>query len=206
MGRLSDLISRARTPAVAPGPPADSEEPTPTEAERDGVSARSFSDRAKLRRRLRYLRQARELAFRDLGGFVFDSHRFGRQREDIVAAKLRGLETIDTELRELERALDDRQELLVLHEPGISVCPRCGVIHSSDANFCPGCALPRGAAAGGGLPLGPGVPRPLEGDAKAATSERDGDAPTETPGADAPTEVEKTGEGDQPTTETGPEA
>lgn len=156
MGRLEKLISRLRTPATAPGPPADLD--TTAAGDGDGASATSFRDRARLRRRLRYLRQTRELAFRDLGGFVFDTHRYNRPREDIVAAKLAGLEAMDRELRMLERALDDRQELLVLNEPGISVCPRCGVIHGSEARFCPGCALPRGA--GMGLPLGARVPNP----------------------------------------------
>jgi hypothetical protein len=117
-----------------------------------------YRDRARLRRRLRYLRRARELAFRDLGGFVFDAHRFDRRRDDIVAAKLKGLGGMDIELRSLESALDDRRELMLLHEPGISVCPRCATLHASDANFCSGCGLPRGGAA---LPLGPRAPLPV---------------------------------------------
>ncbi len=116
-----------------------------------------YRDRARVRRRLRYLRQTRELAFRDLGGFIFDSRRFGRPREDIVEAKLKGLLAMDRELRALETAIDEGQELMLLHEPGITVCPRCGAIHGSDANFCSGCGLPRGGAP---LPLGPRPPLP----------------------------------------------
>ena len=118
----------------------------------------SYRDRARLRRRLRYLRRARELAFRDLGGFVFDAHRFHRDRDDIIAAKLKGLAGMDAELRSLETALDDRRELMLLHEPGISVCPRCATLHGSDAKFCSGCGLPRRGAA---LPLGPRAPLPI---------------------------------------------
>jgi hypothetical protein len=125
----------------------------------DGMAAgTSYRDRARLRRRLRYLRRARELAFRDLGGFVFDAHRFNRRREDIVAAKLKGLAGMDAELRSLETALDDHRELMLLHEPGISVCPRCATLQGSDANFCSGCGLPR---RGAGLPLGPRAPLPV---------------------------------------------
>jgi hypothetical protein len=120
--------------------------------------ATSYRDRARLRRRLRYLRRARELSFRDLGGFVFDAHRFNRHREDIVDAKLKGLTGMDAELRSLEAALADHRELMLLHEPGISVCPRCGTLHGSDANFCSGCGLPRKGAA---LPLGPRAPLPI---------------------------------------------
>ncbi|MEA2267355.1 MAG: hypothetical protein QOE27_2938, partial [Solirubrobacteraceae bacterium] len=145
-------------PAAAPEPPtAGSEPPAPAEEDATLVDSgaptadgTSFRDRARVRRRLRYLRQTRELAFRDLGGFVFDARRFNRPREDIVEAKLKGLMAIDRELRALETALDQREELMLLHEPGITVCPRCGVSHGSDANFCPGCGLPRRGAA---LPL-----------------------------------------------------
>ncbi|HEX3873123.1 MAG TPA: hypothetical protein VHW26_03180 [Solirubrobacteraceae bacterium] len=150
------------TPAHAGAPPPATPGPDPPPAAAPDLAPAktgptSYRDRARLRRRLRYLRRARELAFRDLGGFVFDAHRFNRRRDDIVAAKLTGLTGLDTELRSLETALDDRRELMLLHEPGISVCPRCATLHASDANFCSGCGLPRGGAA---LPLGPRAPLP----------------------------------------------
>ncbi len=130
----------------------------PDAAAKPSRTPTSYRDRARLRRRLRYLRRARELSFRDLGGFVFDAHRFHRDRDDIVAAKLKGLDGMDAELRSLEAALDERRELMLLHEPGISVCPRCATLHASDANFCSGCGLPRRGAA---LPLGPRAPLPV---------------------------------------------
>jgi hypothetical protein len=149
-GRNARPPTATLTPTLTPTPPAPASEPT---AELPGPldGSAGFRDRARVRRRLRYLRQVRELAFRDLGGFVFDSRRFGRPREDIVDAKVKGILAMDRELRTLETALDDRQELLLLHEPGITACPRCGVIHGSDANFCPGCGLSCGG--GGPLPL-----------------------------------------------------
>ncbi len=172
MGRFTRLLPRPRPRAdpvvefeqssadatvafdVTRDPPSDNESPAP----RRPHPATSYRDRARLRRRLRYLRRARELSFRDLGGFVFDAHRFDRPRNDIVAAKLKGLAGMDAELRSLEDALDDHRELTLLHEPGISVCPRCATLQASDANFCSGCGLPsRGAA----LPLGPRAPLPL---------------------------------------------
>ncbi len=155
-------LAPAEGASVAPVPPSADVPPDAPAADNGAVveepttHARSYRERAKLQRRLRYLRQTRELAFRDLGGFVFDQHRFGRSRDDIVRAKIAGLDSIDRELRTLEVALDQHQELLILQEPGISVCPRCGVIHGSDANFCPGCALPRGTSSG--LPLGGSSP------------------------------------------------
>lgn len=102
-------------------------------------SAPGFRDRGRLRRRLRYLRRARELGFRDLGGLVFDLHRFERERPDLVRDKLDALGDVDRELRALEVALDDRRSLHELREPGVSSCPRCGALHGSDANFCPAC-------------------------------------------------------------------
>ena len=58
-----------------------------------------------MRRRARFLRKARELAYRDLGGLVFNLHRFGQRNDVLVIAKLTTLAHIDTELRTLEDAL-----------------------------------------------------------------------------------------------------
>jgi ribosomal protein L40E len=102
----------------------------------------SFRQRGRLRRRLRYLRRVRELGFRDLGGLVFDQHKFARVNEELVRGKLTALAAVDTELRALEHALDDRRPLTELREPGISVCPRCGALHGSDARYCPSCGVP----------------------------------------------------------------
>jgi hypothetical protein len=119
-----------------------------------------FLRRGKLRRRLRYLRRAREIALRDLGGLIFDLHRFGRARTDLVDQKLAGLGALDREMRLLEHALDDRREVTVLREPGLGSCPRCGALRPSDANFCSSCGLPLGK--GAGLPAGPIPAGPTE--------------------------------------------
>ncbi len=103
--------------------------------------APSFRSRGAMRRRLRYLRRARELGFRDLGGLVFDLRRFERDRPDLVEAKVHALFEVDGELRELERALGDRREITELREPGIASCPRCGALHGSDARYCSSCGL-----------------------------------------------------------------
>jgi hypothetical protein len=94
-----------------------------------------------MRRRTRFLRKARELAYRDLGGLVFDLHRFGQRNDPLVLAKLATLRQIDTEVRELEAVLNDHRPVTVLHEVGIAACPRCAAIHGSDDRFCPGCGL-----------------------------------------------------------------
>jgi len=107
----------------------------------DAAGGPSFRDRNRLRRRLRYLRRVRELGFRDVGGLVFDLHRFGREGSGLVAGKLGALAAVDVELRALERVLDDRQDYVVLREPGIAACPRCAALHGSDAHFCPSCGL-----------------------------------------------------------------
>ncbi len=101
----------------------------------------SFRSRGAMRRRLRYLRRARELGFRDLGGLVFDLRRFERDRPDLVDAKVHALFEVDVELRALERALGDRREVTELREPGIASCPRCGALHGSDARYCSSCGL-----------------------------------------------------------------
>jgi hypothetical protein len=94
-----------------------------------------------MRRRARFLRRARELAYRDLGGLVFDLHRFGQRNDQVVLAKLATLGHIDAELRALEGALREIRPVTVLREAGIAACPRCAAIHGSDDRFCPGCGL-----------------------------------------------------------------
>jgi hypothetical protein len=101
----------------------------------------SFRNRGRMRCRLRYLRRVRELGFRDLGGLVFDQHRFAQANEELVRGKVNALTAVDSELRALERALDDRRPITELREPGISVCPRCGGLHGSEARYCPSCGV-----------------------------------------------------------------
>ena len=101
-----------------------------------------FGARGRVRRRARFLRKARELAYRDLGGLVFNLHRFGQRNDALVLAKLSTLSHIDAELRALEAALAERQPVTVLREAGITACPRCAAIHSGEDRFCPNCGLP----------------------------------------------------------------
>jgi hypothetical protein len=110
-------------------------------------STPGFGERGRMRRRLHFLRKARELAYRDLGGLVFDLHRFGKRHDELVIAKLATLDHIDGELRALEAVLKERQSVTVLREAGIAACPRCAAIHGSDDRFCPSCGMPVGVHA-----------------------------------------------------------
>jgi hypothetical protein len=117
----------------------------PTDAPVDSTSLPSppgFGARGRVRRRARFLRKARELAYRDLGGLVYNLHRFGQRNDSLVLAKLATLTRIDAELRGLEAALSERQSVTVLREAGITACPRCAAIHSGEDRFCPNCGLP----------------------------------------------------------------
>jgi hypothetical protein len=123
-------------------------------------SAPGFRARGRMRRRLRFLRRVRELGFRDLGGLVFDQHRFGRPDDELVRGKLAALAAIDAELRALQAALDDPRPITELREPGVAACPRCGALHGTDARFCPSCGSPvrgPGAIAGVGESVSVGV-------------------------------------------------
>jgi hypothetical protein len=116
-----------------------------TDGSADDIAAQpppGFAARGRLRRRARFLRKARELAYRDLGGLVFSLHRFAQRNDDLVLAKLTTLGQIDTELRALESALQEPQPITVLREAGITACARCAAIHSSEDRFCPHCGLP----------------------------------------------------------------
>jgi alkylation response protein AidB-like acyl-CoA dehydrogenase len=106
------------------------------------AGATGFMQRAVLRRRVRFLRRRRELALHDLGGFVFESHRLGDARNELLAQKLAAIGALDDELATLQSALDLREELAVLHEPGVASCPQCSTIHDSAANYCPTCGRP----------------------------------------------------------------
>jgi hypothetical protein len=117
-----------------------------------------FGERGRMRRRSRFLRKARELAYRDLGGLVYDLHRFGQRNDPVVLAKLATLGHIDAELRALEQALHEIKPVTVLREVGIAACPRCAAIHGHEDRFCPGCGLAFGAGADRPLSTAPVTP------------------------------------------------
>ncbi len=167
-----------RKASAAPLPATAAPAPEPAAAVAMAPLAKaSFRDRAKLRRRLRFLRRARELAYRDIGGLIFDMRRFSRSRQDLLDAKVGALASVDQELRALERALDERRAIHELREPGISSCARCGALHSSQANFCPHCGLQlTGARAmgevGGAIAAPPQAPPPQPAAAPVPTSQQ----------------------------------
>jgi hypothetical protein len=142
------------------GPP----ESQPTEA--PGADQPGFRSRGRARRRARFLRRARELAYRDLGGLVYNLHRFGQRNDSLVLAKLSTLSHIDGELRTIETALAERSPVTVLREAGITACPRCAAIHGSEDRYCPNCGLPMSRHADlpvAGAPVGdtpPAAPQP----------------------------------------------
>jgi hypothetical protein len=72
---------------------------------------------------------------------VFNLHRFGQRNDALVLAKLTTLGHIDNELRALEGVLGERRPVTILREAGITACPRCAAIHSSEDNFCPNCGF-----------------------------------------------------------------
>jgi hypothetical protein len=136
-----------QTSGTTPGAPpqaSDSGEHGGPEAIGASAGATGFGARGRVRRRARFLRKARELAYRDLGGLVFNLHRFGQRNDELVLNKLNTLGHIDAELRTLETALGERDTVTVLHEAGITACPRCAAIHSGDDRFCPNCGLSMG--------------------------------------------------------------
>ena len=202
-GPLNRLRRRSSEPASEPAPgtsatpdAATTAQPAvdPTaaalpagQAPADG--APSFRHRGRARRRLRYLRRIRELGFRDLGGLVFDQHRFDRRNDALVAAKVEALRAVDQELRALEQVVGDPRPITELREPGVSVCPRCGALPGSDARFCPSCGTPQqGARTIAGV--GPGEPSPqaLAPTAQPAAPDPEPQPqPPAEPPADAPT-------------------
>jgi len=127
--------ANAAIPELAPSAP-DSPAPEQPDPQSPG-----FRSRGRARRRARFLRKARELAYRDLGGLVFNLHRFGQRNDALVLAKLTTTAHIDSELRAIEAWLQERRAVTVLREAGVTACPRCAAIHSSEDRFCPNCGL-----------------------------------------------------------------
>ncbi len=147
MDQISSTNPTDASSAENAGEPRTAAPAGPPETVRPG-----FGARGRARRRARFLRKARELAYRDLGGLVFNLHRFGQRNDPLVMAKLTTLGRIDGELRTLEAALQERRPVTVLREAGITACARCAAIHSSEDRFCPNCGLSMGRRAD--LPIG----------------------------------------------------
>ncbi|HEX4108275.1 MAG TPA: hypothetical protein VHX88_09095 [Solirubrobacteraceae bacterium] len=143
MPRLSLRKRSKAEPAREPEAPTANFAASPVEAPAP-PRAEGYLDRGRMRRRLRYLRRVRELALRDLGGLVFELHHRDRARDDLVKAKLGTLTAIHREIGTLEDALGDPQSVIVLREAGLGACAQCGVLHGSDAHYCPNCGRPVG--------------------------------------------------------------
>jgi hypothetical protein len=121
-------------------PPA---RPEPRRPARPEAATVGLGERGQMRRRTRHLRRLREVQLRDLGGFVVELRRLGRDRPELVEAKLRAAASTDEELRMLERALDGRASLRELREAGIGgACAECGAVHGSADRFCASCGAP----------------------------------------------------------------
>src|SRR4051812_24768069 len=105
----------------------------------------SFRDRGRLRRRLRYLRRVRELGFRDLGGLVFDQHRFNRPNEELLRGKLAALQAVDGELRAPEPLLPHPPPPHQPREPPPAARGRVGALPGAHARVSP----PRGVPVSG---------------------------------------------------------
>jgi hypothetical protein len=107
--------------------------------------------RGRLRRRLRYLRRARELMLRDLGGLLYEVHRTGggdvAAHATIVDAKVQRIAGLDQEAHALEAALASPRAETVLFQPGVGgTCGHCGALFPSEARFCAACGTSVDAA------------------------------------------------------------
>ena len=101
--------------------------------------------RGRLRRRLRYLRRARELMLRDLGGLLYEIHRTGggdvAAHEAIVAAKVQRLSRARRRgARDRDRARRAARGERSCSSPGVGgTCRQCGELYGSEARFCSHC-------------------------------------------------------------------
>lgn len=147
MSILAEIARRRRASALrrlGPPPAGSGERGRVAPPERDPAITRpGWSARSQLRRRVRYLRELREVQLRDLGGFVLELHRFGREQPELVRGKLESAARTDQELRQLEMALHGRVALRELRERGIGgACERCGTVYGAEDRFCSSCGEP----------------------------------------------------------------
>ncbi|HEY7077034.1 MAG TPA: zinc ribbon domain-containing protein, partial [Solirubrobacteraceae bacterium] len=144
---ITELPAAAEAAPPTPPPPAE-DLPAGLDPAELAAAPDSSARRGQLRRRLEFLRSARELLMRDLGGFVYELHRTARDSEHeghrrLRAVKLARLDAIETELRALEDRLHDPRPRVVVREPGVGgECHRCGELFGSDANYCAHCGAP----------------------------------------------------------------
>ena len=161
----------AETPAPAAEQPeaprpvlvANPDTPAGLELENQTTPRPPAGRRGRLRRRLRYLRRARELMLRDLGGLLYEVHRSGGGDVDahatVLTTKVQRISGLDAEAHALETALASSRPEALVFEPGIGgTCPNCGELFSSAAHFCANCGasvtdLPAPAAPAGQLAM-----------------------------------------------------
>ncbi len=133
-----------------PAEPAAQAEPAEPAAPEIPVEP-GFVARGRIRRRVRYLRRLREIQLRDIGGFVLELHRLGRERPDLLQAKVACAAQTDVELRALEQALHEGSAMREIREPGIGgACVNCGAVHGSQDRYCATCGEPLWSDAGTG--------------------------------------------------------
>jgi hypothetical protein len=141
--------------------------------------------RGRLRRRLRYLRRARELMLRDLGGLLYEVHRTGggdvSAHTATIDAKVERLASLDAEAAAIETALGAVRAEAIVFEPGVGgTCDACGELYGSTARFCSHCGAPAGATvqvtpASSVEPRPvPAMPQPPASRAAGAREEREG--------------------------------
>ena len=143
-GSATAAAPRAAAPAVQADPnvPAGLEPAGPAP-----VTGR----RSSLRRRLRYLRRARELMLRDLGGMLYEVHRTGggdvAAHASVIGGKVERLASLDAEATAIAAALAAPRSEEVVFQPGVGgICQFCGELYGSAARFCSNCGSPTGSA------------------------------------------------------------
>jgi hypothetical protein len=83
----------------------------------------------------------------ELGGLFYEMAIRDHVRMDVLIGKAAELQSVDTELAELERRLKDRRaDGDPALTPAAGQCPACGVPYLPDAAYCSQCAhaLPKG--------------------------------------------------------------
>jgi hypothetical protein len=171
-GESIERVPHTPAGATAPAIHADPHRPAGQDPAEAGAAPPS-GRRSRLRKRLRYLRRARELMLRDLGGLLYEVHRTAggdvTGHSTVIGAKVERLARLDAESERIEAALGAPRSETVVFQPGVGgTCQVCGELYGSADHFCSNCGSPAGSAAPAAEPRPvPAMPKAPDGEGKA---------------------------------------
>ena len=150
-----DASGEAQVTRTIDAPPPTGPPSAPAGAAPDPLAAAAAgpSERGRLRRRLRRLKQARERQWAELGTLVVDARkRSNGSRPEVVDRRAAEAAELDRQVRELSYAVSTEPNPRAIATGVRGSCAGCGSLIATEDRFCPSC----------GTPTKPGRARPAD--------------------------------------------